>query len=54
LPNAQFNPDALVLHTEFLQELVADVIADVQAAKDRDVDQRRRRATTRRIFAALD
>ena len=54
LPNAQFDPDALVLHTEFLQELVADVIADVQAAKDRDVDQRRRRATTRRIFAALD
>lgn len=54
LPNAEFDPDAIVLHTEFLQGLVADVIADVQRAKDRDADQRRRRATTRRIFAALD
>jgi len=54
LPNAEFDPDAMVLHTEFLQELVADVIADVQRAKDRESEQRRRRASSRRIFAALD
>lgn len=54
LPNAEFDPDAIVLHTEFMQALVADVIADVQRAKDREAAQRRRRASSRRIFAALD
>lgn len=54
LPNAEFDPDAMVLHTDFLKELVADVIADVQRAKDREAEQRRRRASSRRIFAALD
>lgn len=54
LPEAEFDPDALVLHTDFLKELVADVIEDVRAAKNRDSEQRRRRASTRRILAALD
>ncbi len=54
LPNAEFDPDAIVLHTDFMKALVADVIADVQAAKDHDAESRRRRATTRRILAALD
>jgi len=54
LPNAEFDPDAIVLHTEFMAGLTADVIADVRRAKDRDVEQRRRRASSRRIFAALD
>ncbi|MFM8863016.1 MAG: hypothetical protein ACKOIA_11280 [Acidimicrobiia bacterium] len=53
LPNAEFDPDAIMLHTEFMAGLTADVIADVRRAKDRDVEQRRRRASSRRIFAAL-
>lgn len=54
LPDAEFDPDALVLYTDFMTALVADVIADVQRAKDRESEQRRRRASMGRIFAALD
>ncbi|MBU3702586.1 MAG: ATP-binding protein [Acidimicrobiia bacterium] len=54
LPNAEFDAEAIVLHTEFMAGLVADVIADVRRAKDRESEQRRRRASSRRIFAALD
>lgn len=53
LPDAEFDPEALHLYTDFMKALVADVVADVRKARQRELGDRRRRAARSRIFAAL-